>query len=102
MQLPIEKPAKSQYFNGVWTYDPAIPVRWSNQLSYEATDVGSWSFVGRREPMRNECEVIIRNISYIEGMGNQVSYEPRRYKSNLCNFVCRSLKKSGLQQSLNP
>ena len=57
---------KARDFNGVWTYDPAIPVRWSNQLSYEATDVGSWSFVGRREPMRNECELIIRSISYIE------------------------------------
>ena len=36
---------KSQDFNGVWTCDLAIPVRRSNQLSYEATDVGSWSFV---------------------------------------------------------
>ena len=37
---------KSNDFNGVWTHDVAIPVRHSNQLSYEATDVGSWSFVG--------------------------------------------------------
>ena len=29
---------KSQDFNGVWTRDLAIPVRRSNQLSYEATD----------------------------------------------------------------
>ena len=36
---------KIQDFNGVWTRDLAIPVRRSNQLSYEATDVGSWSFV---------------------------------------------------------
>ena len=37
---------KSQDFNGVWTGDLTIPVRRSNQLSsYEATDVGSWSFV---------------------------------------------------------
>mgnify|MGYP006896111697 FL=1 len=33
---------KSQDFNGVWTRDLAIPVQRSNQLSYEATDVGSW------------------------------------------------------------
>ena len=33
---------KSQDFNGVWTCDLAIPVLDSNQLSYEATDVGSW------------------------------------------------------------
>ena len=37
---------KIQDFNGVWTRDLAIPMRRSNQLSYEATDVGSWSFVG--------------------------------------------------------
>ena len=37
---------KIQDFNWVWTRDLAIPVRRSNQLSYEATDVGSWSFVG--------------------------------------------------------
>ena len=33
---------KSQDFNGVWTRDLALPLRHSNQLSYEATDVGSW------------------------------------------------------------
>ena len=49
---------KSQDFNGVWTRDLAIPVRRSNQLSYETTDVGSWSFVGSNEPVRNEREVI--------------------------------------------
>ena len=31
---------KIQDFNGVWTCDLAITVRRSNQLSYEATDVG--------------------------------------------------------------
>ena len=50
---------KSQDFNRVWTRDLAIPVQCSNQLSYEATDVGSWSFVSSNEPVRNECEVII-------------------------------------------
>ena len=45
---------KIQDFNGVWTRDLAIPVRRSNQLSYEATDVGSWSFAGSNVPVRNE------------------------------------------------
>ena len=51
---------KVQEFNGVWTRDLAIPVRRSNQLSYEATDVGSWSFVSSNynEPVKNGCEVI--------------------------------------------
>ena len=45
---------KIQDFNRVWTRDLAIPVRRSNQLSYEATDVESWSFVGSNDPVRNE------------------------------------------------
>ena len=45
---------KIQDFNRVWTVDLAIPVRRSNQLTYEATDVGNCSFVGSNEPMRNE------------------------------------------------
>ena len=49
---------KSQNFNRVWTRDLAIVVRRSNQRSYEATDVESWLFVGPKEPVRNECEVI--------------------------------------------
>ena len=36
---------KHRDFNGVSTRDLMIPVRCSNQLSYEATDVGSKSFV---------------------------------------------------------
>ena len=35
-----------------------ILVQRSNQLSYKATDVGSWSLVGSNEPVKNECEVI--------------------------------------------
>ena len=49
---------KFQGFKGVWTRDLAIPVRRSNQLSYEATDVGSWSFVSSNEPVRSEYENI--------------------------------------------
>ena len=46
----VKKPETIQDFNGVWTRNLAIPVRRSNQLSYEATDVGSSSNV----PVRNE------------------------------------------------
>ena len=43
------------FCNCVWKLEKfAIPVRRSNQLSYEATDVGTWSFVGLNEPVRNE------------------------------------------------
>ena len=45
---------KIQDFNGVWTRDLEIPVQRSNQLSYEAADVRSWSFVGSNGPVRNE------------------------------------------------
>ena len=43
---------KSQDFNRVSTRDLPILVQRSNQLSYEATVVGSWSFVGPKEPLR--------------------------------------------------
>ena len=56
-QLRVEA-WKSQDFNWVWTRDHAIPLQRSKQLSYEATDVGSWSFVSSNEPVTNECEVI--------------------------------------------
>ena len=57
-QLHMIEACKSQVFNGVWSRDLAILVRRSNQLSYEATDIGSWSFVSSNEPMKNGCEVI--------------------------------------------
>ena len=45
---------KIQDFNGVWTYDLAMLVRRSDQLSYEFADVGSWSFVDSNVPVMNE------------------------------------------------
>ena len=42
-----------------------IPLRRSNQVSYEDTDIGSWSFVVSNEPVRNECEVIYEIDIYI-------------------------------------
>ena len=54
-QLRIEV-WKSQDFNGVWTRDLAIPVRRSNQLNYEATDVGS---------LISNPQFNIWNISYV-------------------------------------
>ena len=65
---------KIQDFNGVWTRDLAIPVRRSNQLSYEATDVGSWSFVGSNGPVRNESMMkwYMKCIMYELRIWNQV------------------------------
>ena len=37
-------------------------MRRSNQLSYEATGVGSWSFVGSNVPVTNESMVITARI----------------------------------------
>ena len=41
----VSSPKKIQDFNRIWTHDLTIPVRCSNRLSYEATDVGSWSIM---------------------------------------------------------
>ena len=49
-------------------FEPMTSRYWcgrSNQLSHEAIDVGSWSFVGSNEPVRNECEVIYEIIHII-------------------------------------
>ena len=86
-QLRIEA-WRSQDFNGLWTCDLAIPVRCSNQLSYEATDVGSWSFVSSNEPVRNGCEEIIWNISYVElRIWNQVRYDHRSYDTYMILII---------------
>ena len=46
-----------------------IPMRRSNQLSYEATDAGSWSFVGLNVPVRNETnDEMIYEIDHIWNM----------------------------------
>ena len=49
MQLRKRSSKKLHDFNGICTRDLAIPLRRSNQLSYEATDVGSRSCVRYRE-----------------------------------------------------
>ena len=56
----LKKSGLQRGSNGVRTgyRDLAIQVRRSNQLSYEATDVRSWSFVSSNEPVKNGCEVI--------------------------------------------
>ena len=55
---------KSQDFSRVWTRDLAILVRRSNQLSYEATDIGSWSFVGPKEPVKNDVKLCMKYFIY--------------------------------------
>ena len=46
MQLRKEPEKEVQDFNGIWTRDVSMPVRRSNQLSYETTDVERWSIMG--------------------------------------------------------
>ena len=43
---------KIRDFNEIWTRDLTILVRCSNQLSYEATDVGSWSIMCSYVPVK--------------------------------------------------
>ena len=66
MQLR-KKPEKIEDFNGIWTRDLAILVRCSNQLSYEATNVGSWSIMCSRD----ECGSCMWNKSY-KNCGNEI------------------------------
>ena len=49
----VEKPEKVRTSTGFEPVTSQLPVRRSNQLSYEDTDVGSWSFVISNEPVKN-------------------------------------------------
>ena len=44
----------------------AIMVQRSNQLSYEATDVGSWSFVGSNFPVRDGGKKLHRSLEHLK------------------------------------
>ena len=72
-----------QVFNGIWTRDLAIPVRCSNQLSYEATDVGSWSLLSSQLPLKIFQDFIgISNL--VEVLKNfQASRRNRNLRSSL-------------------
>ena len=80
------KPWKSQDFKGclnVWSRDTGVTLQPADAMKPLMLGAGHWRVVGPKEPMRNECEVIIWNISYIElRMWNQVSYDPCSYESN--------------------
>ena len=86
-QLRIEA-WKRQDFKGVWTRDLAILMQRSNQLSKEATDVESWSFVSSNEPVKNGCEVIYEMFHMLNcGFWKQVSYDYRCYERTLRSCV---------------
>ena len=62
----VEKLKYFQDFNGIWTGDLAIPVRCSNQRSYEAADVGSWSLLSSQLPLISnfEWKIYMKYIIY--------------------------------------
>ena len=66
MQLGKRSLKKIQDFNGIWTRYLAIPVRCSDQLSYEATDVGSRPIMCSNLPVKEmKCDKCIWNKSYM-------------------------------------
>ena len=60
----VEKPEKFRTSTGFQTRDLAMPVRRSNQPRYEATDVGSWSFVGPkvRVMIENTYRKVVKQV----------------------------------------
>ena len=71
---------KNSGFNGV---DFAIPVQRSNQLSYDATDVGSWPFVGSHFPW-----VLIFLVSQKEFEYKKTKQTTTRKQTNKKQFDC--------------
>ena len=102
----VEKPEKFfQDFNGIWTRDLAIPVRCSNQLSYEATDVGSWSLLSSQLPVISNYEWKIYMKYIIYCTAGMKSNETTLSRSDERKFLLgREAWKifSGLQRDLNP
>ena len=99
-QLRIEA-WKSQDFNGVWARDLAIPVRRSNQLSYEATDFGSWSFVSSNEETSlNQTELQLIESNKLEL--NEIWHLDRNELTQL--VLCKSGKgtRRSIACSFNP
>ena len=48
-------------------------MRRSSQLSYDATDVGSWSFVGSHFPVRNESmNEMIYKMNHLLNCGYEI------------------------------
>ena len=56
---------KNQDFNGVWTCECVVLVQCSNQLSYEATDVGSWSVMCSYVPVKEMNVTDVYEINHI-------------------------------------
>ena len=99
----VKKPEKNQDFNGVWTRDLAIPVRRSNQLSYEATDVGSRSIVGSYVPVKemNVNDVYEINHIWTADMKSNEGWSSQLW-TQFMQLRKEAWKKSGLQRGLNP
>ena len=70
----VKNPEKFRTSTGYWTRDLAIPVRRSNQLSHDATDVGSGSFVDSNVHVRNKSTMkwYMKWIIYELRIWNQV------------------------------
>ena len=62
----VKKPEKKfRTSTGFEPRDLAIPVRRSNQLSYEATDVGSRSIVGSYVPVKEMNVNVVYEINHV-------------------------------------
>ena len=66
MQLR-KKPEKKKFrtSTGFEPCDLAMPVRCSNQLCYEATDVGSWSIMCSYVPLREINVIDVHAINHV-------------------------------------
>ena len=64
MQLRNKPEKQIPDFNGIWTRDFAIPVQWSNHLSHEATNVGSWSITCSYVPVKEMNVIDVYEINH--------------------------------------
>ena len=99
MQLRKKPEKKFRSFNGIWTCNLAIPVRYSNQLSHEATDVGSWSVMCLYAPVKEMNVKDVHEINHIRtaAMKSNESFDfiPQLLIYNIFQIPHRSESKAG-------
>ena len=89
----------------IWNQVKLWSSQLSNQLSYEATDVGSWSFVGSNGPVRNESMMkwYMKWIIYELRIWSQVKLWYSQLSTQFLQLRREAWKiHLGLQRGLNP
>ena len=85
----------------VWTHDLTIPVRCSSQLSYKATDVGSWSIMCSYVPLKEMNVTDEYEMNHIRSAEMKAEEWSLQLWTQFMQLRKKPEKNSGLQWGLN-